>query len=95
MKNEARSFLTSINRRIFVQHINRLLGCGVISVFKPESFDDPPCLDFVGVEFEELGNRDGLLRRQQSLSQLYLAQMRLVHFRSGSDDSKRQFLAFA
>ena len=78
-----------------MKHVDGLLRSRVVRVFEAKLLHDPACLNFIGVEVEEFRNRGGLLRREQPLSQLYLAQMRLVHFSCGSDNSKRQFLAFS
>ncbi len=72
-----------------MQHIDRLLGCGVVSVLKPESFDDSTRLNFVCVDSKKLRNRVGLLGCEQSLPQFNLAQVGLVHLGSRSNNPQR------
>jgi hypothetical protein len=78
-----------------MQHVDCLLGRWVICMLYSKFFDDASCFNFVCVKFKELCYRGCLFCCQQTLSQLNFAEVRLIHFGCGSNDSQRQSLGFA
>lgn len=56
-----------------MQHVNCLLGCGVVSVLEAKFLHNPTRFNFVGVKMEKFRYRCRLLCREQALTQLSLA----------------------
>jgi hypothetical protein len=77
-----------------VQHIDRLLGRRVVSVLKPEPFDNSTRLEFGCIDSKKFRDRGGLLGREQALPQFSFAQVCLVHFGSRSNNPQRQRFGF-
>ena len=71
-----------------MKHVDCLLCGGVIGVLKSKSFGDSSRLHFVCVDTEKLRNCAGLICCEHPLSQLNFAQVGLIHFRGGGNNSQ-------
>ena len=75
-----------------MKHVDCLCSSGVISVLKAKLLNNSTRLDLDGIDFEKPRNCAGLRDSQQTLPQLDLAEVSLVHFGGSRNDPQWQLL---